>query len=84
MFQLGGGGCFSDGWGLIFKWGVPHGKASVLVGGWGFQKNRKVEEAPPMPSQYFRENVLSYINKILYSPMKHQVRAAINTLKQCP
>ena len=48
MFHVSiGGGCFSDGWGLIFKWGVPHGKASVLVGGGGFKKNRKMEEAPP-------------------------------------
>ena len=34
MFQWVGG-CFSDGGGFIFKWGggLPHGGASVLVGG---------------------------------------------------
>ena len=39
MFQRGEGegGCFSDGEGFIFKWGVPHEGASTLVGG-GFSK----------------------------------------------
>ena len=51
MFQWGGGDCFSDGGGFIFKWrGAPW--ASVLVGG-GFEKNCKMGEGCPlMPLHY--------------------------------
>ena len=50
MFQWVGG-CFSDGGGFIFKWGggLPHGGASVLVGGGVLKKIiRWGAHAPPL------------------------------------
>ena len=48
------GGCFSNGGGFIFKWGVPHRGVGVGIGfdgGEGFQKNRwmGVLAPPPFP-----------------------------------
>ena len=48
MFQCGrgGGGCFSDRGGFIFKWGgAPH--EGHQFGGGGFGKNCKMGGAPP-------------------------------------
>ena len=46
MFQWRGGVCFSDGGGLIFKWGVPMGGIS-FGGGGGVGKKPKRRGAPP-------------------------------------
>ena len=44
--SLGGGGFVFQTGGFIFKWGVPHEGASVLMGE-GFEKNCWIVEASP-------------------------------------
>ena len=44
FFRLGGGGGGGRG-GFIFKWGTPHGGASVLMAG-GLEKNCRIGGAP--------------------------------------
>ena len=45
-----GGGCFSDGGDLIFKWGGAPWGASVLMMEEGFEKNCWMGGGVPMPS----------------------------------
>ena len=64
------GGCFSDGGASFLNWGrVPHGGASVLMGG-GFEKNRWMGEGAPSCPPLLRETMKPSIKKSLLEEME--------------
>ena len=70
--QCGEGGCFSDGGGFIFKWGVPHRGHRFWWGGGGFEKNRWIGGRPPMPNYGKPWRPCNYMDMWLYAykPLK--------------